>query len=233
VPLIVNRMIVSWRTLGLALLLSIIVGISGAGEVPDRMIAMATSRLGDRPVSGDIVIVALDDRTLGQTPGGEFSMTQYGEVVSAIDKAGAKRVFLDFYFDRRESDPDFSKLTEAVRKLGDRAVLAVANGQPVPDIVSQAFQRLPEVMARAGNLDGQVERAVIDLAEAVMLERDVGKIFPAVVTDLDQRGARIQLRDLPVVARIDARNAAPGEAISVRLESAVPDQRRVTFQLVS
>ena len=45
-PLIVNRMIVSWRTLGLALLLSIIVGISGAGEVPDRMIAMATSRLG-------------------------------------------------------------------------------------------------------------------------------------------------------------------------------------------
>lgn len=125
-PLLVNRMIVSWRTLGLALLLSIIVGISGAGEVPDRMIAMATSRLGDRPVSGDIVIVALDDRTLGQTPGGEFSMTQYGEVVSAIDKAGAKRVFLDFYFDRRESDPDFSKLTEAVRKMGNRAVLAVA-----------------------------------------------------------------------------------------------------------
>lgn len=131
----------------------------------------------------------------------------------------------------------YAHATAPLRRLADRyvirAVLAVANGRPVPDIVSQAFQRLPEVMARAGNLDGQVERAVIDLAEAVMLERDVGKIFPAVVTDLDQRGARIQLRDLPVVARVDARNAAPGEAISVRLESAVPDQRRVTFQLVS
>ena len=88
-PIGVNRMIVSWRTLGLALLLSIIVGFSGAGELPDRVIAMATSRLGDRPVSGDIVIVALDDRTLGQTPGGNFSMTQYGDVVRAIDKAGA------------------------------------------------------------------------------------------------------------------------------------------------
>ncbi|HZG33364.1 MAG TPA: CHASE2 domain-containing protein, partial [Sphingopyxis sp.] len=125
-PLVVNRMIVSWRTLGLALLLSILVGVSTAGELADRMIATATSRLGDRPVSGDIVIVALDDRTLGQTPGGSFSMTQYAEVIDAIDKAGAKRIFLDFFFDRRESDPDFSRLTDTVRRLGDRAVLAVA-----------------------------------------------------------------------------------------------------------
>ncbi|WP_260580764.1 CHASE2 domain-containing protein [Sphingopyxis sp. PET50] len=125
-PPVVNRMIVSWRTLGLALLLSILVGVSGAGDLPDRLIGSATSRLGDRPVSGDIVIVALDDRTLGQTPGGSFSMTQYAEVVSAIDKVGAKRLFLDFYFDRRESDPDFSRLTQAVRKMGNRAVLAVA-----------------------------------------------------------------------------------------------------------
>ena len=125
-PLAVNRMIVSWRTLALAMLLSILVGFSGAGDLPDRLIAMATSRLADRPVSGDIVIVALDDRTLGQTPGGSLSMTQYANVISAMDKAGAKRVFLDFYFDRRESDPDFSRLTDAVKKMGERAVLAIA-----------------------------------------------------------------------------------------------------------
>ena len=125
-PLAVNRMIVSWRTLGFALLLSVLVGFSGAGDLPDRLMAMATSRLADRPVSGNIVIVALDDRTLGQTPGGSFSMTQYAEVIDAIDKAGAKRMFLDFYFDRRESDADFPRLTGAVRKMGDRAILAVA-----------------------------------------------------------------------------------------------------------
>lgn len=131
----------------------------------------------------------------------------------------------------------YAHATAPLRRLADRyvirATLEIASGQPVPDTVAEAFGKLPEVMARAGNLDGQVERAVIDLAEAVMLERDVGKIFPAIVTDLDQRGARIQLRDLPVVARVDARNVVPGAALSVRLESAVPDQRRVTFQRVS
>lgn len=131
----------------------------------------------------------------------------------------------------------YAHATAPLRRLADRyvirATLAIANGLPVPDAATQAFDKLPEIMARAGNLDGQVERAVVDLAEAVMLEDDVGKIFPAVVTDLDQRGARIQLRDLPVVARVDARNVAPGAALSVRLESAVPEQRRVTFERVS
>jgi len=131
----------------------------------------------------------------------------------------------------------YAHATAPLRRLADRyvvrATLAIANGRPVEDAVTEAFGKLPEIMARAGNLDGQVERAVVDLAEAVMLEDDIGKIFPAVVTDLDERGARIQLRDLPVVARVDARNVAPGVALDVRLESAVPDQRSVTFRRVS
>lgn len=131
----------------------------------------------------------------------------------------------------------YAHATAPLRRLADRyvvrATLAIANGQPVPDVVTQAFQKLPEIMARAGNLDGQVERAVVDLAEAVMLQDDVGKVFAAIVTDLDQRGARIQLRDLPVVARVAAPNAEPGATLQVRLSAAVPDQRSVTFQPVT
>ncbi len=53
-------------------------------------------------------------------------MTQYAKAIEAIDKAGAKRVFVDFYFDRRENDKDFARFTAAIRQMGDRAVLAVA-----------------------------------------------------------------------------------------------------------
>ncbi|MFO1240506.1 MAG: RNB domain-containing ribonuclease [Sphingomonadaceae bacterium] len=131
----------------------------------------------------------------------------------------------------------YAHATAPLRRLADRyvvrATLSIANGRPVETAVTEAFSRLPGVMARAGNLDGQVERAVIDLAEAVMLEGDIGRIFPAIVTDLDDRGARIQLRDLPVVARVDAHNVAPGADLKVRLESALPAQRSVTFQRVS
>jgi exoribonuclease R len=51
---------------------------------------------------------------------------------------------------------------------------------------------------------GRSERAVIDLAEAVMLQGREGEIFPAIVTDVDERGVRMQLGDLPVVARVGA-----------------------------
>ena len=111
--------------------------------------------------------------------------------------------------------------TAPLRRLADRYVIqaayAVANGQAVPERVSAAFEQLPKVMERAENLGGQIDRAVIDLAEAVVLSGSERTVFDAVVTDIDERGARFQLRDLPVTARVAADHLTPGEAISVRL----------------
>ena len=111
-----------------------------------------------------------------------------------------------------------------------QAALAIANGQPVPDAVTEAFARLPQVMGRADARSGQIERAVIELAETAMLQDRIGDDFDAVITDLDERGARIQLRDLPVVARVRARHVEPGETIRVRLTAAEPATRRLAFQ---
>ena len=130
----------------------------------------------------------------------------------------------------------YAHATAPLRRLADRyvvrAALAIANGQDVPETVSQAFTKLPPVMARADNLGGQIERAVVDLAEAVMLKGSEGRIFPAIVTDVDERGARMQLRDEPVVARIDAHGLQPGDAICVRLLATHPEQHLVSFQRV-
>jgi exoribonuclease R len=124
--------------------------------------------------------------------------------------------------------------TAPLRRLADRyvirATLAVTNGEPVPDSVAKAFGKLPAVMARADAIGGQIDRAVIDLAEAVMLQDREGESFAAVVTDADERGARIQLRDLPVVTRLALRGAAPGDAVTVRLTAADPDRQRIMFE---
>lgn len=127
----------------------------------------------------------------------------------------------------------YAHATAPLRRLADRyvvrAALAIANGQPVPDSVTDAFERLPGVMAGAAALGGQIESAAIDLAEAVMLHDRVGEIFPAIVTDIDDRGTRMQLRDLPVVARIAAPGTEPGAALCVKLVEADPDKRRIQF----
>jgi exoribonuclease R len=126
--------------------------------------------------------------------------------------------------------------TAPLRRLADRyvvrAALAVANGDPVPAVVTEAFTRLPEVMNRADTLAGNIERAVVDLAEAVVLHGQEGRTFDAVVTDVDDRGARVQLTDLAVVGRVGAHRVQPGDRLRVRLERADPASRRIELQRV-
>jgi exoribonuclease R len=129
----------------------------------------------------------------------------------------------------------YAHVTAPLRRLADRyvveATLAVSNGQPVPDAAQAAFEKLPDVMQKADALSGQIARAVIDLAEAVTLEDREGQTFAAVVTDIDQRGARIQLGDPPVVARLKADGLKPGDEIMVTLNKSDPADRRVEFSI--
>jgi exoribonuclease R len=129
----------------------------------------------------------------------------------------------------------YAHATAPLRRLADRyvvqAALAVANGLPVPDPVTQAFAKLPPVMARADAIAGRIDRAVIDLAEAAMLQDRIGERFAAAVVDSDEDGARIQLRDVAVAARVAGRGLAPGASLVVQLNAADYLRRRVTFAL--
>ena len=128
----------------------------------------------------------------------------------------------------------YAQATAPLRRLADRyvirAALAVANGKPVPSEVTEAFAKLPKVMARADANAGRIDRAVIALAETVTLAGREGQTFPAIVTDLDDRGARIQLCDQPVVARVNTTGAEPGDAITVRLVASDIEKRTITFE---
>ncbi|KKC27787.1 RNB domain-containing ribonuclease [Sphingomonas sp. SRS2] len=130
----------------------------------------------------------------------------------------------------------YAHATAPLRRLADRyvlrAALAVANGQPVPATVAEAFIRLPAVMAHADMVGGRIERAVVDLAELVMLQGREGEAFAAVATDVDERGIRIQLRDLPVAARVNATGIGPGEDLDVRLVAIDAGRRAVRFERV-
>ncbi|MEO5810230.1 MAG: RNB domain-containing ribonuclease, partial [Sphingomicrobium sp.] len=128
----------------------------------------------------------------------------------------------------------YAHATAPLRRLADRYVvrcaLAIANGQPVPGAVTDAFQKLPKIMAKADARANQIDRAVIDLAETVMLDGREGESFAAVVTDVDERGVRMQLCDLPIVTRISAHQVRSGDALRVKLVDADPATRRMEFQ---
>lgn len=118
----------------------------------------------------------------------------------------------------------YAHATAPLRRLADRyvvrAALAITNGQDVPGPVTDAFPLLPPVMARADATAGRIERAVIDLAEAIMLQPHLDENFAAIVTDVTEKNVRVQLRDLPVVASAVIPGAAPGDKLELRLVTA-------------
>jgi exoribonuclease R len=63
-----------------------------------------------------------------------------------------------------------------------------------------------------------------------MLHGREGQVFAAVVTDADDHGARMQLRDLPVVARLAIKDAEPGDAVTVKLLAVDPERQRISFE---
>jgi exoribonuclease R len=131
----------------------------------------------------------------------------------------------------------YAHATAPLRRLADRYVvqvaLAIANGQPVPDDVAAALPLLPEPMDRADSTGSRLERAVLDLAEAVILKGHEGESFDAVVVDDDEDGTRIQLLDVAVVAKVKAHGVEPGDRLRVKLVAADVDKRTVQFERVS
>lgn len=128
----------------------------------------------------------------------------------------------------------YAHATAPLRRLADRYVvrcaLAIANGQPVPRAVTEAFARLPKVMGRADARASQINHAAIDLAEAVMLKGRQGEMFKAVVTDVADQRMRVQLSNMPVVANVKASGFGQGDSLTLRLVSADPDQRLIVFE---
>lgn len=131
----------------------------------------------------------------------------------------------------------YAHATAPLRRLADRyvvrAALAIANGETVPDVVTAAFDKLPAVMAHADGRAGQIEHAVIDLAEAVMLADRVGERFDATVIDSNGKSGQVQLGKLPVVVRVDGMELVPGSGVAVRLEGVDVTQRRTHFTIAN
>jgi exoribonuclease R len=129
----------------------------------------------------------------------------------------------------------YAHVTAPLRRLADRyaneVLVALCVGRTPPAWVTDALPRLPEAMAESDGRSDAVEAAVINLMESVVLASQVGRKFAATVIDFGHERATIQLRDPPIVAKIDERDVALGDRIEVRLAATNTQERDVKFVL--
>jgi exoribonuclease R len=130
----------------------------------------------------------------------------------------------------------YAHVTAPLRRLGDRVaneiVVALCAGIEPPGWAVQALDELPLVMDHASQRDNTLHRAIIDYVEAMVLRSRVGDTFDVTVTNIDHRGAVVQLSDPAVLARLPADGLRLGEEVTVRLVAADPATRRLEFALV-
>ena len=195
--------------------------MAGPGEWAVRRLRQSAKALGvEWPKA-----MSLEDRQRGLDP----NDPKQAAFMLAIRRSGAHASYAPFRAGERPwhsaMRATYVHATAPLRRLADRyvthAALAVANGRAVPDEVTTAFERLPDVMNRADAKAAQVNSAVLELAEAVVLAGRVGEGFAGTVTDIDQRGARIQLCDPAVITRVPDRGLAIGEQLTLRLEESI------------
>ena len=115
----------------------------------------------------------------------------------------------------------YAHATAPLRRLQDRYVSACCLGE------TPALEALPKEMAAGVQRANAVERAVIDLLEAVLMAGREGERFDAVVID----EGLLLLRDPAVRARLSDGTPPVGSQVSVRLDRADPATRTVTFSL--
>ncbi len=134
-------------------------------------------------------------------------------------------------------------VTAPLRRLADRYVLdllCTLNKEGMSGVTAEQRQQLaglPAVMRRSGATASGVERAAVDLAEAVMLESRLGEQFVATVLESGDSGAVIQVAEPPIQARLSRsaikNGAVAGAVINVSLTSVDVVNRSIKFELVT
>jgi exoribonuclease R len=136
----------------------------------------------------------------------------------------------------------YAHVTAPLRRLADRYVLELlctlmdSGVAAVSDTQRAQLATLPAVMRRSGAMAAGVERAGVDLAEAVMLNSRVGERFSATVLESGDSGAVVQIAEPPVRARLSRsaikNGAVAGAVVTVELRSVDVVTRSVKFELV-
>ncbi|MFI5933221.1 RNB domain-containing ribonuclease [Actinoplanes sp. NPDC051494] len=129
----------------------------------------------------------------------------------------------------------YAHVTAPLRRLADRyateVCLALHEAREIPAWAREALPRLPRTMTTTGRTASAADRAAVSLAEAVLLQNQVGSTFEAAVLDVDDKGRKsgTVAIDTPAVQARCEGSLPLGTRTQVQLTKADPTTREVLF----
>jgi EAL domain-containing protein (putative c-di-GMP-specific phosphodiesterase class I)/CHASE2 domain-containing sensor protein len=102
------------RILGWALVLGLLFGLAGAGEYPEDRLRVVRNHVNERPVSGDIVLVGIDEKALREVGRWPWPRDRYAELIESIDAADPKQQVHDIVLSERTERSQDRRLAKAL-----------------------------------------------------------------------------------------------------------------------
>jgi EAL domain-containing protein (putative c-di-GMP-specific phosphodiesterase class I)/CHASE2 domain-containing sensor protein len=202
------------RVLLWATVISLLVGATGFGLPLEEFFRSERNRLHRHPASQQLVVVGIDDRSVGEIGGYPWPRRRIAEIVTDLDRLGARQIGLNLLLEGPSEAADDEALAKALRELKTPAILAVMSGTdpitgehiditPFPEF--SAFSRL----ATQGKALTPW-RSVPSLPYEVRVNGTSYPSLAALLARADHRGRRefpidysIDLKTIPTISAVD------------------------------
>ncbi|HET7816401.1 MAG TPA: EAL domain-containing protein [Sphingomicrobium sp.] len=102
----------------------LVFGLVGFGEIAEDMLRAGRNSLHTHKASGDIVLVAIDDRSVQKVGRWPWPRRYHAQLTDRLTAAGARRIFFDITFEAASEREDDRQLAAAIERSG-RVVLPV------------------------------------------------------------------------------------------------------------
>ena len=136
------------RLLWWPLLIAVLFGLAEFGEPVEDTLRITRNSFHQQPVSGDIVLVEIDEKSLRKIDNWPWSRTMQAAMVEAVDRMGPKKIVLDFLYTGPSTPVNDLALAKAFRESGKVTIGAQTRlgedegkqnqGLPIPVLADQA-----------------------------------------------------------------------------------------------
>ena len=121
-----------WKLLLWTAVAGLIFGFIGLGEIAEDWLRVARNNFHKHSASGDVVILAIDDKSLHEIGNWPWPRSVDGQLVDRLTAVGAKRIFFDVNFSFVSNPQDDDAFADAIKRSGH--VISLRVRRPGPSV---------------------------------------------------------------------------------------------------
>ena len=115
-----GRRIAMWSCL-----VALLFGVLDLGRPAEDYLLMARNAARSQPASGDIVVIAVDDRSLREIGGWPWPRSMNGRLAEELDRLGARKIAFDIDFSSHSTKAEDRQFAASLSRLENKAMLAM------------------------------------------------------------------------------------------------------------